>query len=278
VWWTIALPLCVAYAATLGWIWSMWWFEDSYYQHGPLLVAAAVWGVWDRRQRWRALPLRADGRGWWLLGGALLLHLAGAALTVDSLSAASLLLALPGAAWVAVGGARTREILSALMAVAFALPPPLRITGELVFRLKELAVSLAVGLSNLFGEFVTRDGTQLRVALAEPSDPSRPYTWLLVADECGGLRSLLALTAVGYCFAFLLGSRRGARPWVLLALAGPVAITANVLRVSGLCFAARWQWDADTAHTAMNVVEWVFALGVLVAVDRLAFRKGGGDA
>lgn len=271
----VTAPLVVAYASTCLWIWSMWWFEDSYYQHGPLLVAAAAWGVWDRRSTWRALPARADGRAWWLLGPALFAHLAAVGLTIDSLSALSLLVAVPAAAWLAVGAARTREVLSALMALAFAVPPPLRITGEFVFWLKEVAMGAALRVANLFGEIVVRDGHLLRVTLAAPSDPASPYGWLRVADECGGLRSLLALTAVGYCLAFLFGPRRGARPWVLLLLAGPVAVAANVLRIAGLCWAERWGWDAGVAHDAMNVLEWVFALGLLVAVDLLWLRRGG---
>src|SRR5690606_19041554 len=88
----VFLPLAIAYATALQWVWDIWVLEESYYSHGPLLPLLAAFVVWRTRARWSSLPRAADPRGWWLLGPGLLLHLVGAALTIDSLSAASLCL------------------------------------------------------------------------------------------------------------------------------------------------------------------------------------------
>ena len=65
---------------------------------------------------------------------ALLLHAAGAALMVDSWSAASLVLAVPGAAWLALGRARLAGLWPALWLVLFAVPTPIYVEGRLQTR------------------------------------------------------------------------------------------------------------------------------------------------
>jgi exosortase len=259
----IVLPLLVAYAAALQWIWDVWWLPESYYSHGPLLplVAAAV--VWLWRGRWRALPARFDPRGWWLLAPGLLGLLVGAALTIDSLAAMSLVLSVPGAVWLVLGGARTALLWPVLGLVAFAVPLPLFASGSLAFELKELAVRGGLELANLLGLGGTREGAHL--AVPGQSEP------LLVEDPCGGLRSLLALTTLGYCFAFLMTSTPSRRRiWLLLA-AVPLALLLNVLRIAFLCFAAKWWGTAaasTTVHDLANTAVWIVALGALIVLDR----------
>src|SRR5262249_47630890 len=160
---SIFLPLLRTYEAALRWCWELWWKPDYYFGHGPLvpLVMAAV--IWQRRELWRRRPAAPDPRAWWLLGPALLLHLAGAAVTIDSLSAASVALALPGAAWLALGRERLRGLWPVLWLFAFAVPLPLYVTGRLAFELKEVAVSGGLLLAQLTGLQVVRQGALLQV-------------------------------------------------------------------------------------------------------------------
>src|SRR5690606_3525813 len=158
------------------------------------VVAGLAWLLWARRASWTALPARIDPKGWLLLGPALLAHLAGAALTIDSLSAASIALAVPGAVWLAQGSRRLRALLPVLALVLFAIPAPLVVQGRLAFELKEIAVDSGVLLANAAGTAAFRSGAELRIPGAE--------TGLLVADACSGLRSLVALVTLGYCLAF----------------------------------------------------------------------------
>ncbi|MEZ5965811.1 MAG: exosortase/archaeosortase family protein [Planctomycetota bacterium] len=259
----VFLPLVVAYAVTLQWVWDLWFLPDSYYSHGPLLPLLAAFVVWRWRARWRAVPARFDLRGWWLLGPGLLGHAVGAALTVDSLSAATLVLAVPGAVWLAVGSARARVLWPVLALTAFAVPMPLFASGRIAFELKELAVTLGLGLANALGLAGTRSGANLFVP-----GQSQP---LVVEDPCGGLRSLLALTTLGFCFAFLLPGERGWRRLWLLVASVPLALVLNVLRIAFLCFAAKW-WGVPAASTSVhdvaNTCTWGVALLALVGLDR----------
>lgn len=262
------LPLAVAYGTSLVWVWERWWSTGSYYGHGPLLVLVLVWALWSGRPRWGTLPAHPDLRGWWLLGPALFLHLAGAALMIDSLSAASMVLALPGAVLLSSGPARLRAQLPALALVVFAVPLPMYVIDRLTFVLKEMAIGAGLGLANGLGLGAHREGAELFVPGQEQA--------LIVADPCGGLRSLLALLALGYCLAFLFGPQAGARRWVVLALAGPVAIVANIVRIAVLCWLASWQgvpFASGTGHDLVNAVVWVADLGILVALDFWVVRR-----
>lgn len=264
---SVFVPLLIAYVGALWWIVESWVLPESYYSHGPLVPLLMAFMLWRDRAIWSARPAQADGRGWWLLGPGLGLHLAGAALTIDSLSAFSLVLSVPGAAWLALGRARLRGQWPTLWLVGFAVPMPMFLTGRVAFELKELAVGVGLQFGNMLGLGAHRDGPNLFV-------PGQVHP-LVVEDPCGGLRSLLALLTLGYVVAFFLGSRRGLRPYALLAVAGPLAVAVNMLRIVGLCFAAKW-WGVEvattTAHDLLNVSEWVVALLLLIGLDRVFSR------
>lgn len=259
----VFLPLAIAYAATLKWVVESWFQEGSYWSHGPLVPFVGIVAIWLRREQWRASPAMHDGRAWWLLGAGLLLHLAGAALMVDSLSGASLVLSVPGAAWLALGRGRMRGLWPIAWFLMFAIPLPIFVSGRIVFELKELVVSAALALGNACGVALSRAGAEIHV-------PGQTET-LLVADPCGGLNSLLSLLTLGYCVAFLVGESHPLRRALVMLLAGPIAVLVNVLRVTGICLLA-WAkgvpWAATTGHAALNVCEWIVALLLLFVVDR----------
>ncbi len=265
----VVVPLVIAYAMTLRWIFDSWMLPDSYWSHGPLLPVLAAFVVWRRRTTWRAAPIEPGGRlGTVLLALGLGVHLVGAATMIDSLSATSLLLTVPGACLVLFGRARMRSLWPVVGLLPFALPLPMAVSGDLAFELKEIAVGLGLGIANLLGAGAERVGAEIVV----PGQTIR----LLVADPCSGLRSLVALTTLGYCVAFFLGPLRGARPWVLLAAAVPLAVLTNVLRIAGIVVLGRVvdvPFAAGTGHDVLNAVAWLVDLAALLALDALLTRR-----
>lgn len=264
----VFLPLTLAYAKALWWCVEMWWLPEGYYSHGLLVAPLMAFLLWWRRPEWSQVQARPDPRGWLLLGPGLFLHLGGAALTIDSLSAASLLLSVPGAVWLAWGLERLRRIGSVLGLLLFAVPLPLFVTGRIAFQLKEVAVNAGVGLANVFGLGAVRDIALVRI-------PGQAEG-LLVADACGGLRSLLAMLTIAWCIAFFTGPRGSVRRIVLLLASGPLALTVNALRIAGICWSARWFGTAfagGTGHELWNVVAWIVDLALLLAIDALLRRR-----
>lgn len=264
----LVLPLCLAYAVTARWILEHWLLADSYYSHGPLVPVLAIVFVYLRRRRWMGVPAQVDHRGFVLLCVGLLVHLVGAALMVDSLSAASLMLAVPGACWFAAGLPRMRSLWPVVFLLPFALPMPMAVSGDLSFTLKEFAVGGGLGLANALGLGAQRLGAEIAITGTQDR--------LLVADPCSGLRSLVALTMMGYVVAFFLGPVKGIRPIVLLLVAIPLAIGTNILRIAGICLLAGWKgvhFAAGTGHDLLNAAAWVVNLAVLLLLDAALTRR-----
>jgi exosortase len=264
----IFLPLLVAYSTALQWCIDRWNAPTQYFEHCWLVPWIAAAAIWARRRSWSVQVANPDGRAWWMLGAALLLHLYGAALMIDSASAASMILAVPGAAWLAFGKARLRGLWPMLWLVLFAVPTPIYVEGRLAFVLKEFAVHAGAILANWLGADVVRAGSHLQVQGTGQA--------LFVADACGGLRSLLAMVTLGYCLAFLVGIPRLSRRVPLLLATVPIAISANVVRIAVLCLQSRWfgvPFAESTGHTVANIAEWIADLGVLLMMDALLTRR-----
>lgn len=264
----VFLPLLVGYGATLKWCVDRWNAPTQYFEH-CWLVPFIAWGVlWVRRAEWRAHAARFDRGGFWLLGPALVLHLLGGALMIDSWSAASLVLAVPGAAWVALGRERLRGQWPVLWFALFLVPLPFYVEGRLAFHLKEFAVSAGSWLANVAGADLVRRGDVLQPAGLPGS--------LAVEDACGGLRSLMAMLTVAYCVAFFMRSRAWPRRLLVMAVAAPLAIGANVVRIALLCLMARWfgvGFAEGTGHTLANAAAWIAEVLALLAFDSWLVRR-----
>ncbi len=260
----VFLPLALAYSTALLWCWDLWWLPDGYFAHQPLVPLVMIGIIVARRRQWLRQPAAFDRRGWWLLGPALFVHLIGAALTIDSLSAASLVFAVPGAAWLALGRERLRGLWPALWLSVLAVPLPIYVTGRLAFELKEIAVRGGVWLAQASGLDVVREGAFLHVPGQE--------TPLDVADPCGGLRSLLAMVTLVYCVAFFLGPPSAWRRTLLMVAAGPVALFVNLLRITAICWTARSYGVAfatGAGHDVLNGLAWVVDFAVVLGFDAL---------
>jgi exosortase len=263
----LLLPLFVAYATTLQWCVDRWNAPTEYFAHCWLVPVIGAVVVWWRRRDWRQRPAAIDPRGWWLLGPGLLLHLAGALLMVDSWSAMSLVLTVPGAAWLALGRHRLHGLWPVVWLVLFAVPLPMYVEGRLAFVLKEFAVQGGAALANLFGADVLRLGDRLQ--------PRGIDGALYVADACGGLRSLLAMLTMAYCLACFVGAASVWRRLLLLVAAPLLAIAANTLRIAVLCLFARAfgvPFAEGTGHTLANIAEWVALVLALLGLDGLTGR------
>ena len=261
------LPLIIAYADTFVWMRDRW-ADGLYYSHGPLLVVVAVAIILFKRSTWGKIEPSIDPRGWWFLGLGLFLRFCGAAQMVDSLSAASLLFSLVGVILLSAGRGRLLFFLPVIFLLVLATPMPINVVDRIAFELKEIAIDGSIFIGNLFGLGAERLGAAI--------DIPGQKVHLPVADACGGLRSLLALIALGYCLAFFMGSPHWARRVGILLIAVPAAVTVNVVRIIGLCFMAKHvgiYYATGTGHTIFNVVAWLVNIAILMLVDAVLERR-----
>ena len=132
-----------------------------------------------------------------------------------------------------------------------AVPWPDQYYSKLALPLQYLAAKVAVFVLNTTGVMASQQGTKMVMAGFGGS-----FRTLNVAEACAGLKSLMTFVSVAAAIAFL-----SARPlWqkvVITASAVPIAITCNVMRVSGqglLDHYVSQQWSQGFAHGFAGLV------------------------
>ena len=98
-----------------------------------------------------------------------------------------------------------------------------------------------------------------------------PHAIVIVEDVCSGLRSLIALMALGALFAYLMKS--GKLKKIILFLSSiPIAIITNMLRIMilaiiGECWGTKY--ITDTVHQLTGFFVFVIAFILLSKIEKL---------
>ncbi|MBZ0268217.1 exosortase/archaeosortase family protein [bacterium] len=237
------------------------WSGSGDFSHGFLVPVIAGAIVWTRRDRIRSAPVRAYLPGAWLLGAAVAAYALGVAASEFTLQRLSMVAFLGGWVLLVWGPARAAALVFPVGFLLFMIPPPGIVWNAISFPLQLLATTATVDTLSWAGLDVARAGNVIRL----------PECSLEVAHACSGLRSLVALLAVGAVLAegSLVGGRgpkgRPARCVVFLA-AVPVAVFANAIRVAvTTVLASRYGAEAATgkAHDAAGIAMFALAMGML---------------
>ena len=255
----IALLYCVVFADAVREMVENYNSPDSYYTHGYIIPFISLYFVWRKREELRKLHTEPSRWGLWMISGCGLLVLAGDFLGFRIIAQFAMILALAGIIMSLWGNSHVRALWFPVAFLLFMIPIPTSITLSLVLYVKLLAIDCTVWISQLFGLPMVRDGSYI----AFGNDR------LLVGEVCGGLRSLIALLALGSLLAYM----SKARPWArvtLLFLSAPVAILANVFRIFFLCLVA-YMWGSSNAtgklHDASGIAIYAVAALLLSGIE-----------
>jgi exosortase len=245
-------------------LWSVWpalrtmaerWSSDPQYSHGFLVPVFAGLVLWFRRADLAQARLRPN---WWGLAfvlPAIALRLAGATLDFEAADAFALLPTLAGLILLLYGWDVLRWSWPAIAFLAFMIPLPFQLEGTLAHPLRRIATVASTYVLQTLGFPAVAEGNIILI------DDLR----LGVIDACSGLGMLMTFFALATAMAMVIPAPRLDRSFVV-ASAIPIAIIANVMRVSATAIAHRW-FGSDVANALMHdLAGWLMmplALGLM---------------
>ncbi len=256
----VAAFVVLVYQETLVALWRTWETNPNY-SHGYLIPPVVAFLLWRDRRRYSAARERGSLFGLVLIGLALLGHIVSIRAGVFMTQGYSLVLLLFGLSLFFHGRRATRTVWFPLGYLILMLPMPPYLMNVIAFRLKVFAARAGSGIAVKFGIPLARSGMTIHI----------PAGSLRIADPCSGLRSLIALVALGALFAYLSRGKTWKR-LVLFASAVPLAVFANVVRIAVLCVVANI-WGIDAAlgffHDFSGLLLFMIAFAGLVTVRKL---------
>ena len=265
-----ALALAVAgftfvYLPTMLWLWERWTLSVWHHAHGLVIPPLVAYFCYLELRAARGEESRGSALGFLLLLPALVLHVFDMGMHTQLLSAASLVLAIPGLSLLFLGTAKTRRIIFPLAFLAFMLPLPLGLTQPIHLALRSVAADATSSILIFMGLPVFQDGFTLFL----------PQSTLLVADACSGFSTLYASLAMATLLAYTTSSQT--RRILVLLLAAPVAIAANIVRVVLLAWLVHFQGTevlSSWMHVGSGMLTFALALPILFWVGTEPKGKG----
>jgi len=197
------------------------WWTDPNYSYGFFVPLFSAWLVWRRRDRLKSLPLAPANAGFAVVLGGLLLLLLGRLAAELLLTRLSLLIVLAGLVLALAGWRWLRALAFPLAFLGFMIPLPTLVFNLATLPLQAVATRAGVGLVAWTGLPILRQGNLIVL----------PGTVLDVVAACSGIRSLLALLALGAAYGTLTESVRWRRVALVAAMV-PLAIVSNALRIA----------------------------------------------
>jgi exosortase len=177
--------------------------------------------VWERREALGATAEAGTAWGYVVLVAGIALLLFGEAAAFGYAARVSLLVVLAGLVLYLWGAVALRLLTFPIAYLLFMIPPPAVVMNQIAFPLQLMAARLATASLDALGIPVFREGNIIALA------PVR----LEVTEACSGIRSLVALLALGVIFAYLTQRSWWAR--VLLVLSTiPIALVTNAARIT----------------------------------------------
>lgn len=264
----IVVLVIMVYLPTFLWMTHIFLQEESNYTHGFLIPIVSLFLVWKMKDELKEIPITSSSKGLILLYGGLLLHVIGRCFRIDFISGFSLIIVIFGLCLYLLGKEITRKLIFPISFLVFMVPLPDVFTIELTFYLKMLATYWSTVIINLMGIPAVMEGARIIL----------PNDILEIGEPCSGIRSLIALLALGALFAYYLPISF-LRKIILFLSTIPIAILSNIGRVVFLALVTYVYGQKaaveEPAHTISGLLIFVLALVGLGAVGRvLTWHRG----
>ena len=241
------------------------WSTNDNYSHGFFIPLISGYMVFAMKDELRNISLRPANWGLFLLlAGVGQLYIA----RVGSeyfLQRTSLILVLLGMVIFLLGKAMTRKLLLPIAYLLFMVPLPAIIWNKIAFPMQLFSSAVTEVVVRLIGIPIFREGNVLHLA----------QTTLEVVDACSGLRSLTTMFALSAALAWFSDSTAW-KKWVLILAAAPIAIFANIVRLTGTAGLASVYGEKVAQgflHEFSGLFTFVVGLMLLVFTNKLLQGK-----
>jgi len=203
---------------------SLWdtWMISSNDSHGLLVPFISIFLVWSNRERLSQTTINNSNWGLVILALSLVLYLLALAGHVAVAQRAMIVTSLVGLILFNYGTSVFTVLAFPLFFLIFMIPVPVSIYGLAAFPLQLFATNISHNIIQALGIPVLQEGNMLYFAQAQ----------LEVVDACSGLRSMTAFIMLSVLFAYLINKGWGRR-FILILSAIPLAVAANLIRVTG---------------------------------------------
>lgn len=259
----VALIAAAYGEAFLGYARLDWreWALGGAYTHAWLALPVFVWLLWRASRRAGVFLPRLSGHlpGYLVLVAGVALKVHGELAGYNVLRGMSIVPVLLGTLMVLYSGATARAFLFPVLFLLFIVPLPNFVIDEVTLPLRSLSTASVSSALAALGYAVRQSGFSLQL---EAGDGVRE---LVVSDACSGIRSLVALSAIGALFLHL----QPFGPWrkaALFTAVLPLAVAGNFVRILATALVAYHRGTAAAEsffHGASGVVTFVVALGGL---------------
>ena len=208
------------------------WLNHSDNSHGILVPFISAYFIWQKKEQLRTAEISSSNWGLLILALSMALYLLSYAGDVSVAARAMIIFSLIGLVQFTLGKKILRTILFPLIFLLFMVPIPDSVLGLVSFPLQLFATKVSTFVIQLFSIPVYREGNMVYFA----------NTQLEVAEACSGIRSIVSYLMLSIIFMYLLDKGWGRR-FILLCSSIPLALLANIIRISGTGILAHFYGD-----------------------------------
>jgi exosortase len=250
--------VAVLFYSTFAWL-VYNWMNNSYYSHGFLVPLISGFFLWRSRDAFGKDNREPSSLGLIVLGISLVMYLVAQVWQAYHFSALALILLLAGLTLYFLGEKATRLAAFPLVFLLFMIPLPF--INRLSPAMESFTTRVSTAGVRLLGIPAANMGSQIQL-------PNSSFT---VGAACSGLNSVVALATLVVIFIYILEGPRLAKV-ILLVVAIPIAIAANIFRVSSILVIAHF-FGAEAGmtyfHDYSSPVLFLLAFVLLILASRL---------